>query len=425
MVSTVLNSTEWLQTPLGRYVVDWEQTQLDALLVDIFGYNALQLGLGSENLLRANRMPYQLVAGEPVAGDLGRVAVMTKEDALPFASASLDLVVLAHVLEFAANPHQVLREVERVLVAEGSVVIAGFNPFSLWGLTRWRRKKGGEWPWCGNNICQARDGNDQAIRYYFGEGSFRPTGPSAAAGEKRYYAKDHLGSVRDVLGQTGTQIASYDYGPYGELTNTPQTAPEFGYAGMQFHQPSGLYLTLFRAYDPRNGRWLSRDPIEEAGGINLYGYVRGNPVSFVDLLGLFTQAEANAAVDVLRSEYPGYFPKAPTSVTPGVIPGGGLGYAYWLTDGITLNSTKFGDESTCVKQYYEEQFLQTLAHEMWHVNEPLGSYVFSSLFGMEHPLGGMHRQLDDFAYELITKRIISRYIAIRDAYDDCACKRKQ
>ncbi|GHU13304.1 methyltransferase type 11 [Betaproteobacteria bacterium] len=156
MVSTVLNSTEWLQTPLGRYVVDWEQTQLDALLVDIFGYNALQLGLGSENLLRANRMPYQLVAGEPVAGDLGRVAVMTKEDALPFASASLDLVVLAHVLEFAANPHQVLREVERVLVAEGSVVIAGFNPFSLWGLTRWRRKKGGEWPWCGQYLSAAR-----------------------------------------------------------------------------------------------------------------------------------------------------------------------------------------------------------------------------------------------------------------------------
>ncbi|GHT89210.1 hypothetical protein AGMMS49960_21840 [Betaproteobacteria bacterium] len=79
------------------------------------------------------------------------------------------------------------------------------------------------------------------IAYYFGEGSFRPTGPSAAAGEKRYYAKDYLGSIRDVLGQTGAQIASYDYGPYGELTNNPTTAPEFGYAGMQFHQPSGRW----------------------------------------------------------------------------------------------------------------------------------------------------------------------------------------
>ncbi|GHU14001.1 hypothetical protein AGMMS50225_24990 [Betaproteobacteria bacterium] len=90
-----------------------------------------------------------------------------------------------------------------------------------------------------------------------------------------YYAKDHLGSVRDVLTQTGTQIASYDYDPYGSLINNPTSAPEFGYAGMQYHQPSGLYLTKYRAYDPRTGRWLSRYPIGEAGGLNLYGYVGG------------------------------------------------------------------------------------------------------------------------------------------------------
>jgi SAM-dependent methyltransferase len=52
---------------------------------------------------------------------------------LPFASQSLDLVVLPHVLEFAAEPHQVLREVERVLIPEGQVIICGFNPASLWG----------------------------------------------------------------------------------------------------------------------------------------------------------------------------------------------------------------------------------------------------------------------------------------------------
>jgi SAM-dependent methyltransferase len=53
---------------------------------------------------------------------------------LPFASQSLDLVVLPHVLEFAAEPHQVLREVERVLIPEGQVIICGFNPASLWGV---------------------------------------------------------------------------------------------------------------------------------------------------------------------------------------------------------------------------------------------------------------------------------------------------
>ena len=52
---------------------------------------------------------------------------------LPFATQSLDLVVLPHVLEFAQEPHQILREVERVLIPEGQIIVTGFNPASLWG----------------------------------------------------------------------------------------------------------------------------------------------------------------------------------------------------------------------------------------------------------------------------------------------------
>jgi RHS repeat-associated protein len=59
-----------------------------------------------------------------------------------------------------------------------------------------------------------------------------------------------------------------------------------GYAGMFYHARSGLYLTHYRAYDPRLGRWLSRDPIWESGGVNLYGYVGGDPVSYYDPYGL-------------------------------------------------------------------------------------------------------------------------------------------
>jgi RHS repeat-associated protein len=143
--------------------------------------------------------------------------------------------------------------------------------------------------WCGNRICQARDGNDQPIRYYFAEGSFRPTG-ERVTGERSLYARDHLGSVRDILDQTGNVQASYDYDPYGKLISAPGSVPEFGYAGMQYHAPSELYLTKYRAYDPHTGRWLSRDPIGEKGGINLYGYVGGNPVTWTDPSGLFAQA---------------------------------------------------------------------------------------------------------------------------------------
>jgi SAM-dependent methyltransferase len=59
---------------------------------------------------------------------------------LPFPAASLDLLVLPHTLEFSADPHHVLREVERVLVPEGRVVISGFHPHSLWGLRQGRAR---------------------------------------------------------------------------------------------------------------------------------------------------------------------------------------------------------------------------------------------------------------------------------------------
>lgn len=132
----------WLQTPAGAYVRAWEQAQLDALTADIFGYNAVQIGMPQIDALAANRMPRKWLADirtRPRASqdnvtELRQVAVTFDYAELPFASQSLDLVVLPHVLEFAAEPHQVLREVERVLIPEGQVIICGFNPASLWGL---------------------------------------------------------------------------------------------------------------------------------------------------------------------------------------------------------------------------------------------------------------------------------------------------
>jgi SAM-dependent methyltransferase len=122
---------EWMESPQGRYVLAWELQRHDVLVADIFGFNALQLGLPGVDYLRANRMPYRVVG----AAD-GAVGLQTDLHHLPIASSSVDLVILAHVLEFDPNPHQILREVERVLVPEGSVIVTGFNPFSLWGLQR-------------------------------------------------------------------------------------------------------------------------------------------------------------------------------------------------------------------------------------------------------------------------------------------------
>ena len=144
----------WLQTPAGRYVLDWEQRTHDALVTDIFGFNALQLTLPMHDFLRANRMPLRFRCDD--GRSVALINVQSDLHHLPFAANSVDLVVMPHAREFDDNPHQVLREVERVLVPEGQVIISGFNPFSLWG---WRRKfsrQPAPAPWRGSYISLPR-----------------------------------------------------------------------------------------------------------------------------------------------------------------------------------------------------------------------------------------------------------------------------
>lgn len=144
----------WLETPQGQYVQSWEQAKLDIVLADIFGFNAVQIGFPHIDYLRANRMPFRISCCGAVGS--GGVGVRSDPHHLPFATSSLDLVVLPHILEFDANPHQILREVDRVLVPEGSVVVAGFNPFSLWGMRRALSGRQGPPPWQGRYLSVPR-----------------------------------------------------------------------------------------------------------------------------------------------------------------------------------------------------------------------------------------------------------------------------
>lgn len=147
MERPIISLAPWFDTPAGAYVRDWEQTRLNELTADIFGYNAVQIGLPGIQGLAANRMPNKwqtdtaCLSQQPSDQDAVQEAktmqrvVLTHDFAeLPFATQSLDLVVLPHVLEFASEPHQVLREVERVLIPEGQVIVCGFNPISMWGI---------------------------------------------------------------------------------------------------------------------------------------------------------------------------------------------------------------------------------------------------------------------------------------------------
>jgi SAM-dependent methyltransferase len=145
----IIEIDPWLETPYGRCVREWEQAQLDRIVADLFGFHALQVGWPAVQGLRANRMPHRWLlersaAGEGTTGGPGSVlplstgvlplSVLADFEALPFPSQSLDLVVLPHTLERAQDAHHTLREVERVLMPEGRVVVIGFNPASLLGM---------------------------------------------------------------------------------------------------------------------------------------------------------------------------------------------------------------------------------------------------------------------------------------------------
>lgn len=138
----------WFTSPLGQYLLQREQAYFDQVVADIFGFNALQLGMLEQDLLRGSRIPYRFRAGL----DEG-VALRADVAQLPLASQSIDLLLLPHVLEFSSHAHQILREAERVLMPEGQIVISGYNPFSLWGL--WRSLPYNDnraYPWSGRFI---------------------------------------------------------------------------------------------------------------------------------------------------------------------------------------------------------------------------------------------------------------------------------
>ena len=100
----------WYATPAGAYVLAWEQAALDKIVADLFGYFAVQVGSPGIDFLRANRIPWR----STIALD-GAASVLGDAHELPYAAESLDLLLLPHVLEFSAEPHQILREAERVL----------------------------------------------------------------------------------------------------------------------------------------------------------------------------------------------------------------------------------------------------------------------------------------------------------------------
>ena len=140
---------EWFDSPLGRSLQAQEAHHLRTVLPNLYGTVAAQLGrIGEMDLMDSCIAPTRILLDDH--GDTKGCRVRSIPEELPLDTKSTDVMILPHTLDFCDDPHQVLREVNRVLRPEGHVVILGFNPMSLWGFRRLIARRPRRAPWCGN-----------------------------------------------------------------------------------------------------------------------------------------------------------------------------------------------------------------------------------------------------------------------------------
>jgi SAM-dependent methyltransferase len=126
---------DWFAGALGQAVLGPEGALVRKALEDVFGFEFVQMGAWGSGraLLAGARTPHATL----VAPQLGNgVTLCAPLDMLPFASDSIDAILLPQTLELVEDPYAVLREAERILCAEGRLLICGFNPLSGWGVRR-------------------------------------------------------------------------------------------------------------------------------------------------------------------------------------------------------------------------------------------------------------------------------------------------
>ena len=144
--------TAWFAERTGAYLLRQERAVLAQALPTIFGYFLVQVGMWGPagGLLHASPIRAQFV----LASDPDKAAqVRCQIEDLPLASDSVDAVLLPHTLEQLREPHRLLREVERVLVGEGCIIVLGFHSAGLWAL---RQRLGAATPWMGHYLPAAR-----------------------------------------------------------------------------------------------------------------------------------------------------------------------------------------------------------------------------------------------------------------------------
>lgn len=150
---------EWFMEPVGQRVARAEERLVAGHLANLFGYNLLQVGvLPGFDLLANSRVLHRTVVdlGYDSAVPPCDSVVRGRASCLPVESDRMDVVVLPHVMEFEASPHEALREAARVLIPEGHLVLSSFSPLSLFGAWRLALRRRGNPPWNGHFVTASR-----------------------------------------------------------------------------------------------------------------------------------------------------------------------------------------------------------------------------------------------------------------------------
>ena len=132
LIDTLTKLESWYAGENGQYLLASTRDAVSAVLDTAFGYHLLQTGSTRGHALFAHsRINHRIyVAQRP--GD--QINLLALADELPVESDSIDTLIAHHTLDFADDPHQILREIQRVLTPQGQLLMIGFNPHSLLGL---------------------------------------------------------------------------------------------------------------------------------------------------------------------------------------------------------------------------------------------------------------------------------------------------
>jgi SAM-dependent methyltransferase len=161
-LSALARLEAWYRTPLGSEVAARECACIAGMLGDVFGYYLVQVGVadGFKEALSASRVRHHVFVGpdrdSETSGSVTGCGILAHPGALPLVSDGVDAVLLPHTLDFVPDPRLVLREVERILIPEGRVLILGFNALSSWGALSLLTGPWGRVPWCGRFLTRYR-----------------------------------------------------------------------------------------------------------------------------------------------------------------------------------------------------------------------------------------------------------------------------